>query len=1005
MTNPTLSAVLCFHAAVAAAQPSIMRVLDTRPDRGNRQHACYVTGPTTPTARLYNEDLEISFWRGPRAFTFSLAKNDVWDRRYFGDRKRVITIDDVRRVCFSGKKRWPSADLGLPNSPQALYRAYDFPCPKPVGQVIIRCADLEGHDQYTAGMAAGDMLVAKGRKGEARAAIWGLLHRTRNLLVLRAECAGLTKPLRIELYRHKDTTPYGTSTAALVNAGGKTGYDYSRDVPDNGPLPDPEAGADGQFFWVRQRFQAEKTFPNGFEYVMMALIDGVPCKPAASDRAVNAGEKAMIHPVKPDTHRRMAPWQRQKRLAIERVNSAEYGALAAATVDGAAPSFVLSVTAVTTRDAAVPFDEAKRILLEARRTGADAVMTGSQRVTEQHTIAWRNTRVMHYNATRCTYADSTPWHGDYHLNEGYFLPTIVEGKVHLLEQRLRMFEEMLPALRRNAREVFKCRGIVFPLVHYPVKADRVVYANVTWEFGIENTAFMLQPFWQVYQYTQDEEFLRRRAYPLMREAADFYVDYVSKGDDGQYHVIPTVSQEHWGFTPNFRLNRDSVGALSFVRYHLNACIEASKVLGVDVDQRPKWRNVVENLAPYPTLETPDGPVFCDVRAAPRLLNYNITANLVMTLWAEHLSLDSPPELLELARRSYLAIPNRERSPRTGYLRRIRLYLGMLKKPCLTPQGRVLSWPGRIHLYAGVPKGLALNDQFKGHLAVGGFEISAMHVGARASRVRIKSLAGRACRVKNCWHLARAEVVDWNTRDKVLHRMDGDTITFDTKAGHTYALLPPEELRIARMRFVPKVTTIGRWTFDKGDKAVGPEPQLVGGATFVPHDGGMALELPGPQSYARIQRTPAFDFGPNESFAVEARIKVAADPSSGMIPIVCSMAQRQYCLILRNGRARFYLSSPVGSVHSSVDGKTWLTDGQWHHVRGVRDRATATLKLYVDGQLDGEAGDCTAGDFSCQSPITIGAYLSGSRSKYARGLFDDVQIVSLGKLVEEGPGPR
>ncbi|MFH1267369.1 MAG: hypothetical protein ABIK89_16720 [Planctomycetota bacterium] len=116
----------------AAATPAILQPGDTRPDRGNREGTAHVTGPCTPIAAAQNDDLEVSFWNQPQAMTFSVAKNDVWDRRYFGNRKRLITIDDVRRVCASGQIG-RSSDLGIPDTPQALYSAYDFPCPKPVG--------------------------------------------------------------------------------------------------------------------------------------------------------------------------------------------------------------------------------------------------------------------------------------------------------------------------------------------------------------------------------------------------------------------------------------------------------------------------------------------------------------------------------------------------------------------------------------------------------------------------------------------------------------------------------------------------------------------------------------------------------------------------------------------------------------------------------------------------------------------------------------------------------
>jgi len=567
-----------------------------------------------------------------------------------------------------------------------------------------------------------------------------------------------------------------------------------------------------------------------------------------------------------------------------------------------------------------------------------------------------------------------------------------------------MFEEMLPALKRNAEEVYHTRGAAFSLVHYPIRSDRVVYSNFTWELGLENTALMLQPFWQVYQYTQDLDFLRR-AYPMMVEGARFYADYVTQGDDGFYHIVPTVSQEHWGLTPEYRLNRDSVGALSFVRYHLRACIEASEILGVDADERSRWQEVVDHLAPYPTLDTPEGPVFCDVRDAPEILDYNITANLVMTLWAEDISLDSPPERLDMARRSYFAIPNRERSQRPGYLRQIRLFLGIPDAVDLSPQGRLLSWPGRIHIYAGVPTGAAVNDHFAGLLAVGGFEVSARHMGTEVRGVRITSRAGRRCRVADPWGAADVKVMDLAGRQVVPHELQHGTISFATEAGHTYALLSGPELALAEATYVPDERTVGRWDFAdaQGDRVqdssgAGLGAHLVGGAALAAADGRQVLALVGDGGYAEVPRGASLDFGADESFAVEATIRFPRAFPPQMVPIICSMADRQYCLMLSDGKLHFYLSSPRGDVFSSATGERVLTDGIWHTVRGVRDVSDGTVRVYVDGALDGESQDTTEGHFSSEAPLTIGAYLWGDRSRYARAEVAEAEVRSLGRLV-------
>jgi len=984
-----------------AAEP--LQPLATAPDRGNCEAAAYITGPGYPIAGFANDDLEVSLWNGPSPLAFSLAKNDVWDRRYFGDRRKPVDIEDIRRMCFGGTIT-PQNGPFPGNTPQALYLAYDFPCPKPVGQLILRCPDLEGAP-WSAGRAADGSVVAHAEKGAARSEVTAFLCRTRNVLVLRGSCSGLAQPLQVQLFRHQDTTPQGTSTAGMAHYGGDTRYDYRQD-PDNGPLAHPEAGQDGRFFWVRQAFPAEPTFPDGFEFVFMGTLAGAAGEFRAESRTPNLGALAVIHPVDPESARRMPGYHKELRISAERVNQAPSGSLASVTLAAPGATFDLLVTVVTTRDSQTPLATAKTVLEQALGAGPDALALESLTASEEAVRTWRNSRVMHYNATSCSFMDSTPWHGDYHFNEGYLTHDLVAGRAAEHEQRLRLFEEMLPALQANARDAYHCRGAAFSLVHYPIRSQRVVYSNYTWEWGIENTALMLQPFWQIYQYTQDLDFLRQRAYPMLVEGARFYADYVRKGDDGLYHVIPTVSQEHWGWTAEWTLNRDSVGALSFVKYLLKAGIEASETLGVDAPEREAWREIVTHLAPYPTLATPAGPVFCDVRDAPQLLNYNITANLVMVLWAEDISLDSPPEWLDLARRSYRAIPDKEQSMRPGYLQQIRLFLGMPDSPDLSPQGRVLSWPGRIHLYPGVPAGTTLGDSFAGLLAVGGFEVSASHQGTDVRRVRITSRAGRTCRLKSPWEPAAVKVLALPGRQVVAHTLDADTIAFPTEAGKTYAVLAGPELALATRRYVPAEKIIGKWSFAAAPQGVvrdesgaGHDARLAGRAAVRGTGQEVAMELDGEGSYATVARTPAFDLAAEEGFAVEVRFRLPPGPPPAMAPLLCSMALRQYCLLLDRGRAKLYLSSPTGDVYCQVRGTRVLTDGRWHTVRGIREVSDGTLRIEVDGRLEGTVPDTTGGDFLSDAPVTIGAYLWGEHSRYLHGSVASAEVRTLGRLVE------
>jgi hypothetical protein len=61
-----------------------------------------------------------------------------------------------------------------------------------------------------------------------------------------------------------------------------------------------------------------------------------------------------------------------------------------------------------------------------------------------------------------------------------------------------------------------------------------------------------------------------------------------EGDDGKFHVIPTVSTENWGFTVDYRLNKDCIMDLALSRFVTKATVEAWRVLELDAGERAKW---------------------------------------------------------------------------------------------------------------------------------------------------------------------------------------------------------------------------------------------------------------------------------------------------------------------------------------------------------------------------------------------------------------------------------
>src|SRR4051812_3571328 len=101
------------------------------------------------------------------------------------------------------------------------------------------------------------------------------------------------------------------------------------------------------------------------------------------------------------------------------------------------------------------------------------------------------------------------------------------------------------------------------------------YGPVNHNFA--TTAKVAYLFWRRYEYTLDREWLRTRAYPMLKGAVEFYRNHpnVKPGDDGRVHI-------HWTNSNESVLGaRDTDEDLSAMHGVVPAALRAAAILGVD----------------------------------------------------------------------------------------------------------------------------------------------------------------------------------------------------------------------------------------------------------------------------------------------------------------------------------------------------------------------------------------------------------------------------------------
>lgn len=138
------------------------------------------------------------------------------------------------------------------------------------------------------------------------------------------------------------------------------------------------------------------------------------------------------------------------------------------------------------------------------------------------------------------------------------------------------------------------------------------------------------------------------------------------GDD-LYHIFPTVPPELYGVSPGFNRNADGLIDLTLTRFLFNAFTEACKALSREAKEADTLATITEILSHYPefpTADSPRGTVFVSVAGEHPDIVYNVPATMVTVFPGEEHGLHSPPEVLEMALRSYRQQQN-EGGQRTG----------------------------------------------------------------------------------------------------------------------------------------------------------------------------------------------------------------------------------------------------------------------------------------------------------------------------------------------------
>ncbi|MFC1497399.1 glycoside hydrolase N-terminal domain-containing protein [Verrucomicrobiota bacterium] len=173
------------------------------------------------------------------------------------------------------------------------------------------------------------------------------------------------------------------------------------------------------------------------------------------------------------------------------------------------------------------------------------------------------------------------------------------------EPLLRMIGELQEPGMRTAKVHYKAGGWV---AHHNTDLWRgtAPVDGAQWGMWQAGGAWLCQHLWEHYLYTGDTEHLKK-SYPILKGAAEFFLDFLIANKDGYLITSPSLSPEHshgGGVKSGFSVGRKGVTTCSgptidmqILRDLFGNCIAASELLGIDEEFRARLKKTRARLAP------------------------------------------------------------------------------------------------------------------------------------------------------------------------------------------------------------------------------------------------------------------------------------------------------------------------------------------------------------------------------------------------------------------------
>ena len=194
---------------------------------------------------------------------------------------------------------------------------------------------------------------------------------------------------------------------------------------------------------------------------------------------------------------------------------------------------------------------------------------------------------------------NAPWDSKYTINintEMNYWPAEVTNLSQNAEPLFSLVKDLSETGAKTASEMYGCRGW---MAHHNTDIWRIAgpVDGAFWGMFPNGGAWLSTHLWQHYLYTGDKAFLRQW-YPVLKGAAEFYLDYMQPLPGTQWKVtVPSVSPEQGPAGKKTSVTAGCTMDNQIAFDALSNAIHASEVLGLDEAERGQMKTLLSQIPP------------------------------------------------------------------------------------------------------------------------------------------------------------------------------------------------------------------------------------------------------------------------------------------------------------------------------------------------------------------------------------------------------------------------